>query len=117
MRVPPGRDPVYPEPAHAVGVPLPRLHDYSRKNITDAVHQSLRRMRTDYLDIVQFHFSPAREVLEQEGAVETLHDLSTLMAPQMAAFLQPHAGRGRHLRDVHFPPALVKVRSDTATYV
>ena len=57
------------------GVPLPRLHDYSRKNIIDAVHQSLRRMQTDYLDVVQFHFSPAREVLEQEGAIETLHDL------------------------------------------
>src|SRR5712691_5708232 len=57
------------------GVPLPRLHDYSRKNIMDAVHQSLRRMQTDYLDIVQFHFSPAREVLEHEGAIETLHNL------------------------------------------
>ena len=57
------------------GVPLPRLHDYSRKNIMDAVHQSLRRMRTDYLDIVQFHFSPAREILEHEGAIETLYDL------------------------------------------
>jgi len=57
------------------GVPLPRLHDYSRKNIIDAVHQSLGRMQTDYLDIVQFHFSPARAVLEHEGAIETLHDL------------------------------------------
>ena len=57
------------------GVPLPRLHDYSRKNIIDAVHQSLGRMQTDYLDIVQFHFSPARAVLEHERAIETLHDL------------------------------------------
>ena len=57
------------------GVPLPRLHDYSRKNIIDAVHQSLRRLQTDYLDVVQFHFSPAREVLEHAGAIETLHDL------------------------------------------
>jgi aryl-alcohol dehydrogenase-like predicted oxidoreductase len=57
------------------GVPLPRLHDYSQKSIMDAVHQSLRRMQTGYLDIVQFHFSPAREVLEHEGAIETLHDL------------------------------------------
>src|SRR5262249_33719245 len=52
-----------------------RLHDYSRQNIIAAVHQSLRRLRTDYLDVLQFHFSPAREVLEQEGAIETLHDL------------------------------------------
>ena len=57
------------------GVPLPRLHDYSRKNIIDAVHQSLRRLQTDYLDVVQLHFSPAREVLEHEGAIETLQDL------------------------------------------
>src|ERR671925_1653906 len=57
------------------GVPLPRLHDYSRQNIMSAVHQSLRRMKTDYLDVVQFHFSPAKEVLEQEGAIQTLQDL------------------------------------------
>src|SRR6266545_6176170 len=57
------------------GVPLPRLHDYSHQNILDAVHQSLRRMKTDYLDVVQFHFSPAKEVLEQEGAIQTLQDL------------------------------------------
>jgi aryl-alcohol dehydrogenase-like predicted oxidoreductase len=57
------------------GVPLPRLHDYSRQNIMDAVHQSLRRMKTDYLDVLQCHFSPAKEVLEQEGAIQTLQDL------------------------------------------
>ena len=57
------------------GVPLPRLHDYSRKNIMAAVHQSLRRMRTDYLDVLQFHFGPAREILEREGAIQTLEDL------------------------------------------
>jgi aryl-alcohol dehydrogenase-like predicted oxidoreductase len=32
-------------------------------------------MQTDYLDILQFHFSPAKAVLEQEGAIETLQDL------------------------------------------
>lgn len=57
------------------GVPLPRLHDYSRQNIRDTVDQSLRRMKTDYLDILQFHFSPAKEVLEHEGAIQTLQDL------------------------------------------
>ena len=49
------------------GTPLPRLHDYSRQHITDAVDQSLRRMQTHYLDVLQFHFSPAKEVLEREG--------------------------------------------------
>ncbi len=57
------------------GVPLPRLHDYNKGSIVSAVEQSLRRMKTDYLDIVQFHFSPAREVLEQEGAIGTLLEL------------------------------------------
>jgi aryl-alcohol dehydrogenase-like predicted oxidoreductase len=57
------------------GVPLPRLHDYSRQNIMDAVNQSLRRLKTDYLDVVQFHFSPAKEVLEHEESVQTLEDL------------------------------------------
>jgi len=57
------------------GVPLPRLHDYSRQNIVEACHQSLKRLKTDYLDVIQFHFSPARKVLEQEGAIQTLEDL------------------------------------------
>ena len=56
------------------GVPLPRLHDYSRDNIINACEQSLRRLKTDYLDIIQFHFSPGKELLEQHGAVHTLED-------------------------------------------
>jgi aryl-alcohol dehydrogenase-like predicted oxidoreductase len=57
------------------GTPLPRLHDYSRQHLIAAVDQSLRRMKTDYLDVLQFHFSPAKEVLEREGAIQTLQDL------------------------------------------
>jgi aryl-alcohol dehydrogenase-like predicted oxidoreductase len=57
------------------GVPLPRLHNYRRQTIVDACHQSLRRMQTDYMDVLQCHFSPARAVLEQEGAIETLLNL------------------------------------------
>lgn len=57
------------------GVPLPRFHDYSRHNIIAACHQSLRRLHTDYLDILQFHFSPAKAVLEQEDALATLQEL------------------------------------------
>lgn len=57
------------------GVPLPGLHDYSRQNIIAACHQSLQRMRTDYLDVLQFHFSPAKSVLEQEDAIATLQAL------------------------------------------
>jgi aryl-alcohol dehydrogenase-like predicted oxidoreductase len=64
-----------PDERTRYGTPLPRLHDYSRQNLMDAVHQSLRRMKTDYLDVVQFHFSPAKTVLEQEGAIQTLQNL------------------------------------------
>jgi aryl-alcohol dehydrogenase-like predicted oxidoreductase len=64
-----------PDERTRFGVPLPRLHDYSRQSIIAAVHQSLRRLRTDYLDVLQFHFSPSKAVLEREGAIETLQDL------------------------------------------
>lgn len=57
------------------GVPLPQLHDYSRENIIKTCDQSLRRMKTDYLDVLQFHFSPSRNILEQEKAVQTLESL------------------------------------------
>ena len=57
------------------GVPLPHLHDYSRENIIKTCDQSLRRMKTDYLDVLQFHFSPSKNILEQEKAVQTLESL------------------------------------------
>ncbi len=50
-------------------------HVYTPRNIVAAVEQSLRRMRTDHLDVVQFHGSPARDVLEANGAIETLDAL------------------------------------------
>ncbi|MDO8750752.1 MAG: aldo/keto reductase [Dehalococcoidia bacterium] len=50
-------------------------HVYTRKNITAGVNQSLKRMKTDHLDLIQFHGSPSKQVLEQEGAIQTLLDL------------------------------------------
>ena len=50
-------------------------HVFTRENIVAGVEQSLRRMNTDHLDLVQFHSSPSQTVLEQHGAVETLLDL------------------------------------------
>jgi len=47
-------------------------HDYSRANIRAAVEQSLRRMRTDYLDVVQLHVTPDRKVLEENASVDEL---------------------------------------------
>jgi len=53
----------------------PYPHDYSPANVRADVEQSLRRLRTDYLDLVQVHMSPARATLEENRTVETLKDL------------------------------------------
>ena len=50
-------------------------HVFTRENIVNGVEQSLRRMNTDHLDLVQFHGSPAVSELERHGALETLLDL------------------------------------------
>lgn len=50
-------------------------HDYSRENIVAGVEQSLRRLRTDHLDVLQVHLTPSRETLEADDVVATLHDL------------------------------------------
>jgi aryl-alcohol dehydrogenase-like predicted oxidoreductase len=50
-------------------------HSFSRANIRAGVEQSLKRMQTDYLDVVQFHVSPSREVLEEHDAIAELRDL------------------------------------------
>ena len=47
-------------------------HDFSRANVRAAVEQSLRRLKTDYLDVVQFHISPERALLEKEDSVAEL---------------------------------------------
>jgi aryl-alcohol dehydrogenase-like predicted oxidoreductase len=48
---------------------------FTPENIRAAVEQSLRRMRTDHLDLVQFHISPSRDTLEENGAVDALIEL------------------------------------------
>jgi aryl-alcohol dehydrogenase-like predicted oxidoreductase len=53
----------------------PYPHDYSKANVRAAVEQSLRRLRTDRLDLVQVHMSPSRATLEENRAVETLGEL------------------------------------------
>jgi aryl-alcohol dehydrogenase-like predicted oxidoreductase len=52
-------------------------HIFTRENIVAGVEQSLRRMKTDVLDAVQFHSSPAQSVLEKNGAIEALQDLQS----------------------------------------
>jgi aryl-alcohol dehydrogenase-like predicted oxidoreductase len=57
------------------GAPPPFPHDYSRGNVRAAVEQSLRRLRTGHLDLVQVHMSPSKATLEENHTAETLRDL------------------------------------------
>src|SRR6202046_2065829 len=53
----------------------PYPHDYSPQNVRADVEQSLRRLRTDRLDLVQVHMSPSVAVLEENHTAETLREL------------------------------------------
>jgi len=59
--------------------PVPRgqrnSHVFTRDNILAGVKQSLARMHTDHLDVLQFHASPSRQTLEEHGAMETVLEL------------------------------------------
>jgi len=52
-----------------VGAPAARgqrsPHVFTRDNILAGVEQSLVRMKTDYLDVVQFHISPSKQTLRR----------------------------------------------------
>jgi aryl-alcohol dehydrogenase-like predicted oxidoreductase len=62
LEIPAGASPPYP-------------HDYSPENVRAGVEQSLRRLRTDHLDLVQVHMSPSQATLEANHTVETLRGL------------------------------------------
>src|SRR5438128_3879509 len=47
-------------------------HVHTAEHIRAGVEQSLRRMRTDYLDLVQFHRSLTRREVEEHGALADL---------------------------------------------
>jgi aryl-alcohol dehydrogenase-like predicted oxidoreductase len=53
----------------------PYRHDYSAANIRAGLEQSLRRLRTDRLDLVQVHASPSRSQLETDDVIGTLRML------------------------------------------
>jgi len=54
------------------GAPRPFPHDYTPANVRAGVEQSLRRLGTDRLDLVQVHMSPSRAQLEADQTVETM---------------------------------------------
>ena len=47
-------------------------HVFTPENVIAGVEQSLRRLRTDYLDVVQVHGSPTRKELEDAGVVDAM---------------------------------------------
>jgi len=61
-----------PPPA---GARPPFPHDWSAANVRAGVEHSLRRLRTDRLDLVQVHMSPSREQMRAVGTVEALTSL------------------------------------------
>jgi aryl-alcohol dehydrogenase-like predicted oxidoreductase len=54
------------------GARPPFPHDWSAGNVRADVEQSLRRLGTDRLDLVQVHMSPSRAQLDADGTVPTL---------------------------------------------
>jgi aryl-alcohol dehydrogenase-like predicted oxidoreductase len=62
LETPPGARPPFP-------------HDYRPRNVRAGVEQSLRRLGTDRLDLVQVHMSPSRDQLEADETIDTMHAL------------------------------------------
>jgi aryl-alcohol dehydrogenase-like predicted oxidoreductase len=54
------------------GARPPFPHDWSAANVRAGVEQSLRRLGTDRLDLVQVHMSPSRAQLDADGTVPAL---------------------------------------------
>jgi aryl-alcohol dehydrogenase-like predicted oxidoreductase len=62
-------------PTTPAGATPPYPHDYTAANVRAGVEQSLRRLQTDHLDLVQVHMSPSREQLESDGTLEEMVNL------------------------------------------
>ena len=62
-----------------VGAPAVRgqtsPHVFTREDIVAGIEQSLLRMKTDHLDLVQFHMSPSKQTLEENGAIDAVLEL------------------------------------------
>jgi aryl-alcohol dehydrogenase-like predicted oxidoreductase len=54
------------------GMPGGSDHVHTPENIRTGVEQSLRKMKTDHLDLVQFHRSLTRKEFEETGALATV---------------------------------------------
>jgi aryl-alcohol dehydrogenase-like predicted oxidoreductase len=61
----------------AADAPPPYPHDYRPANVRAGVERSLRRLRTDLLDLVQVHMSPSLATMAENDVIETLLELQT----------------------------------------
>ncbi|MGH9086679.1 MAG: aldo/keto reductase [Acidimicrobiales bacterium] len=59
----------------AAGETGPYQHDWRPDNIRAGIEQSLRRLATDRLDLLQVHMSPSRSQMEADGTVEAMQEL------------------------------------------
>ena len=50
-------------------------HVYDRANTTAGIEQSLRRLNTDHLDLLQVHMTPPKQVLEENDTIQVMKDL------------------------------------------
>jgi aryl-alcohol dehydrogenase-like predicted oxidoreductase len=62
LQLPPDATPPYP-------------HDYRPANVRAAAEQSLRRLGTDHLDLLQVHMSPSRAQIEADDTVAAMQEL------------------------------------------
>ncbi len=50
-------------------------HVFTRANIIAGVEQSLVRLKTDHIDVLQFHASPSKQTLEEHDAIDAVLSL------------------------------------------
>ena len=50
----------------------PYPHDFNSANVRAGIEQSLERLQTDHLDLLQVHMSPSRSTMESEGTIEEM---------------------------------------------
>jgi aryl-alcohol dehydrogenase-like predicted oxidoreductase len=81
-----------------------RNHIYTRENIVAGVNQSLDRLKTDHLDLVQFHGPPPAEAVAE--VIQTMHDLQSEGKVRFIGLskLSEVHGPSRHLSDLQHLP-------------
>lgn len=63
------------DPYHVKDADKHEKHTYTGDNVVAGVEQSLKRLRTDHLDLVQVHGNPTRRELEDGGVIDALRKL------------------------------------------